>query len=133
MWNFLFSVQIASSLSTETWIGDSLGVIGNLTLKNLTLPGTHDSGAYYLTDVPMPGAQASIVQALSQLAQILNESYAEVAKKWAQSQDKTFYQQMQGGIRYFDLRSGWNQTTQQWLAFHFLQGTLVSYLLQNIP
>ena len=132
MWSFLFAVQIVSSLNPETWIGDSLGVIGNLTLKNITLPGTHDSGTYYLTDVPMPGDQSRIEEALFKLAEKLNEDVAKVTKKWAQSQDKTFYQQMQGGIRYFDLRSGWNRTTKQWVTFHFLEGTNVRFLLQNI-
>lgn len=132
MWNILFAVQLASSLTPQTWIGDSLGTIGNLTLKNITLPGTHDSGTYYLTDIPMPGDQPLIWEALFKLAELLNEDVAVVAKKWAQSQDKTFYQQMQGGIRYFDLRSGWNRTTKQWVTFHFLEGTMVRYLLQNI-
>lgn len=132
MLNFIFIFQIASSLNPETWIGDSLPKIGNLTLKNITLPGTHDSGTFYLTDTPMPGSDPIIWEALYRLASLLSEDVTVTARKWSQSQDKTFYEQMQGGIRYFDLRSGWNRTTKQWITFHLLEGTEVRYLLQNI-
>jgi hypothetical protein len=38
-------------------------------------------------------------------------------------QDQTFYQQLEGGIRYVDLRSCWNGTT--WRTFHFELGNTV--------
>lgn len=39
---------------------------------------------------------------------------------------------MKGGIRYFDLRAGWDNKTQTWVAHHYLIGSPVSYLLGNI-
>jgi hypothetical protein len=55
-----------------------------------------------------------------------------IAKEWAQTQDQDFYQQMQGGIRYFDLRAGWQKNTKTWVTFHFVEGSPVQYLLGNI-
>lgn len=125
-------VQLAFGLSPATWIGDSLSIIGGLTLKNLTLPGTHDSGTYFLTDTPMPGDKSEFWTVLYELADLLDKDVGLVAKDWAQSQDQDFYQQMQGGIRYFDLRAGWQSLTQTWVTFHFVEGYPVQYLLGNI-
>ena len=132
MLNYLFVLRIASGLSPETWIGDSLSLIGNLTLKNITIPGTHDSGAFFLTDIPVPGDDASVWQALSQLATLQNETLVFETKKWARAQDINLYSQLLNGIRYFDLRCAYNSTRNEWITFHFLEGTKVIYLLQNI-
>jgi hypothetical protein len=132
MWIIFSLVHTAYSLTPATWIGDSLGTIGNLTLKELTLTGTHDSGTYYLTDKPMPGDQSALWEDLYKLADALDKSVGSVAREWGQSQDQNFYKQMQGGIRYFDLRSGWDKDSKKWVTFHFVIGSPVQYLLQNI-
>jgi hypothetical protein len=129
---YLFVSGIAYALSPETWIGDSLSFIGTKTLKDITLPGTHDSGTYYLTDKPMPGDQSPLWEDLFKLADLVDKSVGKVAIEWGQSQDQTFYQQMTGGIRYFDLRSGWDKDSKTWVTFHFVIGSPVQYLLQNI-
>lgn len=129
---FLASFQLAFSISPATWISDSLAYIGDKSLKNLTLPGTHDSGTYYLTDVPMPGDTSGLNEFLFKVAVDLDVSFGEVAISWGRSQDQNFYQQMQGGIRYFDLRSGWDKAKNEWVTFHFVIGSPVQYLLQNI-
>lgn len=120
------------SLNPETWIGDGLPIIGGLSVKNLTIPGTHDSGSYYLTPADMPGDASEFWDAVYTLANELDKSVGEVALLWSRTQDLNFYQQMQGGIRYFDLRAGYNKTTSTWVTFHFLQGAPVIELLQNI-
>ena len=128
----IFLLSAASSLSPASWIGDSLLVIGEKPLKNLTLPGTHDSGSYNLTESPMPGDSANLTEALYKLAVALNTSVGNVTIAWSNTQDQSFYQQMLGGIRYFDLRAGWDNRTNHWVTYHFVTGTPVEYLLQNI-
>jgi hypothetical protein len=39
---------------------------------------------------------------------------------------------MYGGIRYFDLRCGWDATIQQWRTFHFEFGTPIETLISQI-
>ena len=63
------------SISPSTWIGDSLGIIGELTLKNLTIPGTHDSGTYYLTETPLPGSISPLDDILLLVAERLDRSF----------------------------------------------------------
>lgn len=65
----LFPVE--SGPNTETWIGNSMQYIGNKTLKQLTLPGTHDSGTYWLSDVPLPGDGSNIAEAATIVAESL--------------------------------------------------------------
>lgn len=133
MWtSFILILPLVLSLNPATWIGDNLSIIGDKTLKNLTIPGTHDSGTYWLTTAPMPGDQSALWEDLYELADILDKDVGLIAKEWAQSQDKNFYQQMQGGIRYFDLRAGWQKNTKEWVTYHFVEGSPVQYLLGNI-
>ena len=129
-----FSLMIfcSSSLNPQSWIGDSLAVIGSKTLKEVTLPGTHDSGTYYLTDIAQQGDSPEFWDAIYTVADKLNKNTGAVAIDWSKTQNLNFYQQMQGGIRYFDLRAGWNQSTSTWVTFHFIQGSPVIELLQNI-
>lgn len=132
MWVAFLMFCVSESVDPANWIGQSLGVIGNLNLKQLTLPGTHDSGTYYLTDVPMPGDQSNFWEEVFILAEATDTTVGKVAEAWAKSQDQDFFGQLMGGIRYFDLRSGWNKTHNTWVTFHFVQGSPVQYLLSNI-
>jgi len=120
------------SVNPSTWISDSLSVLSGKTLKEITLPGTHDSGSYKLTWLPMPGAESAKLEAAAKVAEELFVPTEWVIKDWARSQDEDFYSQMQGGIRYFDLRCGWDNSTQQWRTFHFLIGNPIDSLLQGI-
>jgi hypothetical protein len=128
----IFLISLVASMNPTTWIGDSLSIIGNLTLKNLTIPGTHDSGTYYSGDAPMPGADPLLWEILFKVAEETNQNVAVIAKYWEQSQDRNIYDQMVGGMRYFDVRCGWNSSTKTWVSFHFLQGSPIRELLQNI-
>lgn len=133
MWIFLLGViGNVLSLSPATWIGDSLQYIGDKSLKSLTIPGTHDSGSFNFTMSPMPGDSSDLAEFFFKVAESLDMSVFEVAKAWEQCQDQDFYNQMKGGMRYFDLRSGWDKSTNQWVTFHFLIGFPIEVLLKNI-
>ena len=109
-----------------------MSIIGGNTLKSITLPGTHDSGTYYLTETPMPGDTSGLYEVIYEVAAELDKSVGELSVEWGQTQDETFYNQMKGGIRYFDLRSGWYNKANEWVTFHFVIGSPVQQLLQNI-
>jgi len=55
-----------------------------------------------------------------------------IIKGWSHSQDQIFYNQMKGGMRYFDVRSGWDNKTQTWVVHHYVEGRPISELLGNI-
>jgi hypothetical protein len=121
-----------SSLSRATWMGDSLSIIGDRTLKDLTLPGTHDSAAFFLTEIPLKGEISPLWETLYKKANKLTSKPSKVVINWNLAQKQDLFSQLKGGIRYFDIRAGWNETTQTWVAFHFLQGNPIHDLLQSI-
>lgn len=122
----------ASALTPATWIGDSMSVLGSKTLKEVLLTGTHDSGTYYLTNSLMVGAADPQLEELIKVAEKLNVPIEDIITPWGTAQDQTFYEQMSGGIRYFDLRAGWDNSTQCWRAFHFECGLPVQALVNDI-
>jgi hypothetical protein len=66
------------------------------------------------------------------VAEKYNVPVWEVITPWGLAQDHDFYTQMYGGIRYFDLRCGWDDTNKQWRTFHFEFGTPIETLLSQI-
>lgn len=101
------SVAISNSnLSGKTWMTDIASYIGDFKLNELVIPGTHDSGTY--------GVSATSTIAPNQdIPEWVNAVYAlglsgllvmEVIAKWAKTQGYTIAQQLDHGIRYFDLR-----------------------------
>ena len=124
--------SVVAALTPATWVGDSLSVIGDRTLQQVLLTGSHDSGSFYLTTDLMVGAAEPAMEALIELAEKLNVPIEDVITPWAHSQDQTFYEQMEGGIRYFDLRSGWDNVTQTWRAFHFESGLPIQSLVNDV-
>ena len=119
------------SLNTASWIGDSLGVIGEKTLQQITLPGTHDSDSYNLTNLAVPYCESTIAL-FTPLAQALNQPLDAVVITWSKCQDQTIYQQMKDGMRYFDVRATFDNSTGEWRGFHLLFGPTISEVLGNI-
>lgn len=119
-------------LTYENWMGNSLGKIGDKSLKQITLSGTHDSGAYNLTDALMPDAESDTIEDLVWLSEHLMSPVGDIIRDWSESQDWTFYQQLQGGMRYLDLRAGWDNSTCTWKAFHMQIGNSILDLLTEV-
>jgi len=66
--------------STATWMNQLIKAYPAVTLQNITMPGSHDAGMY------------------------LTPTCAESSSSWAQAQGMTILNQLQAGVRYFDLR-----------------------------
>jgi hypothetical protein len=116
----------------ESWIGDNLAQLGGRGLDQITLPGTHDSAAYNLTERYMQDAVSDLLEELIWVAKHLYIPIETVIEKWATSHDRTVTQQLFEGIRYFDLRAGWDAETKNWYAFHLLIGNDIENILTEI-
>lgn len=116
----------------ENWMGDSISQIGDKSLKQLTLPGSHDSGAYNLTDEIIADSKPANLETLLWISEKLEISASNVIRNWAVSQRWSIYDQLIGGIRYLDLRAGWDNSTQTWRAYHLQMGSLVEDLLIEV-
>lgn len=123
----LFTINSSQSINTATWMKD-LG-LGNYTLQQITLPGTHDSGSANVTSVviDVPGW----IDAAIKVADELGIPVGSIIDSWAQTQRKTIYEQFQSGIRYVDVRIVYYGGA--WKIHHgpVLGLTTISQVLQN--
>ena len=116
--------------NADRWMGLTNGLMDR-TLAEITFPGTHDSGAYWL-DVcddedcrgpdfaePPPGERL-----------VADKIENEVAHDVAQAHTQTLLQQLNGGIRYFDLRV--TRRGGAFYVYHGLLGRPLATVLQDI-
>lgn len=115
------------------WMHDSAW-IHNRSLYEITLPGTHDSGAYALYDSYLRGFTADWIEDAMELAQLLHVDLYHVVKMWALAQAPSplgsVAGQLRAGARYIDLRCSWNGTA--WVTFHFEQGVECKVLMRDV-
>jgi hypothetical protein len=125
--------SVNSCLDNSEWMRNATW-IHNRTLYDITLPGTHDSGAYTLYDSYLKGFVANWIEEAMELAQLLHIDVYHIVKMWALSQTGSptgsVAGQLRAGARYIDLRCSWNGT--DWITFHFEQGVHCRVLMRDI-
>ncbi len=84
-------------LNPESWMGDLVNQ--KISLADLSIPGTHDSAAYKF-EIPHTGL-------------IVNS----VVGSYVKCQRMSFTEQLNAGIRFFDLRAGYNSSGEL-MGFH---------------
>ena len=114
------------------WMSVDAAVVYPRTLSQLTLPGTHDSGAYRLTHqlMPDPRFPTPWVAAAVALAERLHIPIDHVITPWALTQSMDVGEQLRAGYRYIDLRAGWNGS--HWCAHHAEVGTLMRTIFRQV-
>ena len=128
----LFALVASSPITPTNWMSF---LNDEKRLSDIFIPGSHDSGTYVLSKRIQP-------EPLSALSNRYLNMFCNFLKKigfpvwniitpWATTQTQTFfYQAYASGIRYFDLRAGWNGSS--WNMFHMEEGEPVSFALYDI-
>lgn len=121
------------------WMGTLAPALGNLTLLDMSLPGTHDSMTWDLSDTisdhasNMPEEVANI---LHDLHQFINDTHVgPFIHTEAQSQRLNVTEQLDAGIRFFDFRTAYtappNETitnsNEDWYGMHMVQTVHTSF------
>ncbi|KAL6462717.1 hypothetical protein MHYP_G00291390 [Metynnis hypsauchen] len=84
------------------WMGSLCPTLTALPLKYLAVPGSHDSFSFWVDEnAPVGTDHKAFVKHLAMIFRLLAK---KVMKKWSMTQNLTFREQLEGGIRYFDLR-----------------------------
>jgi hypothetical protein len=87
-------------------------------LLDVVWPGTHDSGTASLSTLAADlDAVQSEIKACSGYIRG-SEFVSNVIQKLAVTQSTSLREQLDGGIRYLDLRAGWNPKTNRWQIVH---------------
>jgi hypothetical protein len=135
--------------SYATWMSNPQ--VQALTFGALKIPGTHDSATYSLTqtlsqvqypeiaflwklnagaapaDGSLPWTGGSYYVGSAMYGFVL-----QVVQSVATSQDQTILQQLNGGIRYFDLRIYYDTSANDFFVQHGLRGCTLSEILQQV-
>ena len=114
-----------------SWMATHSSLLANLTLLSLTLPGSHDSGAYALSNVLGPvNTGSAFWDAVIDLEAKPGLPVADILMPWSLSQPVDAAGQLCMGARYLDVRAAWNGST--WCIFHGLLGVPVADVLQDV-
>jgi len=116
------------------WMGQNKGSLYGKHLTDVVLPGTHNSGAYWLDNKFDPSGDLSkTLQQIIDIAHMIgiNAPY-NLIRAWALTQTGTVYQQLMGGIRFLDLRCVWDNSTNAWRTSHMLLGAPIDQIAQDI-
>ncbi|XP_038622158.1 PI-PLC X domain-containing protein 2 [Tachyglossus aculeatus] len=82
------------------WMGALPPALRHTALAHLAIPGSHDSFSYWVDEKsPVGPDQAPAVTRLARISLV-----KKLMKKWSVTQNLTFREQLEAGIRYFDLR-----------------------------
>ncbi|XP_037549808.1 PI-PLC X domain-containing protein 2 [Nematolebias whitei] len=84
------------------WMGSLPSQLSAMPLKCIAVPGSHDSFTFWVdVHAPVGPDQKAYVKYLATLFSVLAK---KVMVKWSMTQNLTFREQLDAGIRYFDLR-----------------------------
>ncbi|XP_072564724.1 PI-PLC X domain-containing protein 1-like [Paramormyrops kingsleyae] len=97
------SNQSLRDLPTDNWMSHLPAILQNLPLYHLAIPGSHNAITYCLdkNNSPMDLTQPDLLQKVDKYMKPLVRPFLY---KWAVTQDSSVTQQLDGGVRYCDLR-----------------------------
>eukprot|EP00658_Telonema_sp_P-2_P071898 TRINITY_DN6110_c0_g2_i2.p1 TRINITY_DN6110_c0_g2~~TRINITY_DN6110_c0_g2_i2.p1 ORF type:complete len:567 (-),score=113.09 TRINITY_DN6110_c0_g2_i2:364-2064(-) len=115
-----------SDLILSDWMGQTMAVIGNQSVLDLSLPGTHDSLTYDLSLVVSDGGidgeddLSAIAHDLTELG-IAPDLITDWIRQNAQTQVLNVTEQLDNGIRFIDFRIMYEAVQKEWFGLHMLQ------------
>ncbi|XP_066097164.1 PI-PLC X domain-containing protein 2 [Saccopteryx bilineata] len=92
--------KTSSEVCNADWMASLPPHLHSVPLSNLAIPGSHDSFSYWVDEKSPVGPDQT--PAIIRLARI--SLVKKLMKKWSVTQNLTFREQLEAGIRYFDLR-----------------------------
>ena len=130
IFNLLSSHTVGLDLSN--WMKEKSDILFNRSLSDLTILGTHDSGAYNLSQREMPTYEPEYIEVLAYVGEILGLPVEDVITLWGKAQPSNLYDQMMAGVRYIDLRCGWLEIPGEWVTFHWETGNTIQTLMDDV-
>merc|ERR1719223_743124 len=117
---FLVSMAYAVDEFLPNWMGEVSSTIAKQSFLDLTLPGTHDTMTYDLSETIAAGG----IDDHDVLSKVLNDfghipAIGDYIRQQAQSQGLTVTQQLDAGVRFLDFRIMY--TGGAWRSLHCVQ------------
>jgi hypothetical protein len=110
-----------AAINPQDWMSEIYANNPNKPLRQIIIPGTHDTGTDRMT---------SSSQLSSTMDGIVKIAPRGALVTWSKTQDRTMHQQLNDGIRYFDLRV--ENTPQGWMTYHGLLSNYLTDMLEQL-
>ena len=125
----LTTVRASPPPRLSSWMGDLEPVLGNLTLLDLALPGTHDTLTYDLSSTVADDANDLPTWAswLLHTFHSLDGFVGDFIRQNAQTQEHNVTTQLESGIRFLDLRTIYTSPpskavgSKDWYSLHMVE------------
>jgi len=117
---------LPSSPFISNWMTELYPVIKDLTLLDLSLPGTHDTLTYDLSTTVSEGGMDDallLAELLHNYTSIVPDGIEDFIRRQAQTHDLTITEQLDAGIRFIDFRMmlEYSDAELPWLSLHMVQ------------
>ncbi|KAK3919504.1 PI-PLC X domain-containing protein 3 [Frankliniella fusca] len=109
----------------ESWMGDLPNSLKLIPVNSLAIPGSHDSMSSGISGTSGISPDSSLI--VKALGKILGPFVKPLVYKWCVTQSRTAEEQLQLGIRYFDLRIAVHKPTG---IFQFVHGMYAEEITQ---
>jgi len=119
----------AMTLDFANWMAKLPAKMHGIPLRQLSIPGSHDSGGFYLdkNSSIAPGEGKTI----KVLAHLFGSCAKNIIHNWSITQDLPIYDQLKHGIRYFDFRVAYDESTKKFYFVHGLYGLTYSKIFEG--
>lgn len=128
-----FEFEMVSSFTEENysnWMSNLTNEKQLCPLKDLVIPGSHDSGTFFLDQTAEIGPDEPDM--IHNLASVFGKLAKNVVYNWAVTQKLNIYEQLMAGIRYLDLRVALRSPNNELRIVHGLYGCDVEEVLQDV-
>jgi len=111
----------AATLNKNNWMEAIGAIIKDMQVKDMLIPGTHDSGSYGINANSAFSPETDLPEWVKKIRNSINPLYltmGEVVASWAKAQGQTALAQLIGGVRYLDLRLSLNPNDKEpiWIS-----------------
>ena len=128
------TVQNGSEVDLARWMSDLWPSLSSLRVHQIALPGSHDSATSHLScsDASHDNCGALLHQLPCCIRQCVTGCIWPVLRPWSVTQPLTVSEQLQMGVRYFDLRASWDAVTMQARVAHGTVGVLLEEVFGQV-
>ena len=120
---------MAMKLDLGNWMAKLPSQCQEIPIRQLAIPGSHDSGCFYLDKNSSVGpSEGKLVRTL---ARLFGGCAKNIIYNWSITQESNISDQLKQGIRYFDLRVAYEESTKKFYVVHGLYGSTYSTLFEE--
>ena len=125
LYDIIYKKKKAKYLKNTTWLQSLDKKNNKLLIKDIVLPGTHNSSSYKIKTNNFLGVPGSAFEKIADL-QIFNR----IVSKWTLNQELSVYEQLEAGVRWLDFDI--TRHNKKWFAIHEFENDELYVMMNQI-